>query len=167
MSPITWVQSINKNFNNNYDDDDDNNVIKFVFQFSFVIGILAGISLVLAAYRLHYQRPAGDQLVLVYIGVLITLVCTLLLSIQCSVEREVKRKKRKRRIAILLAKNNRNRLQASMRTAETERNAPVYTEMTVVAPVNHQPAPPMITTYCQMPLITENYQYSTHHNSIR
>lgn len=129
-------------------------------QFFFVIGVLAGISLVLAAFRLHHQRPAGDQLVLVYIGALITLVCALLLSIQCSVEREVKRKKRKRRIAISLAKNNRNRAQASLRTIEPDQN--VYTEMAVVTPVAHTAVP--MAAFCQMPLIDEDYHYTTQHS---
>ncbi|XP_065208981.1 uncharacterized protein LOC135837582 [Planococcus citri] len=136
----------------------------YFLQFFFVIGILAGMSLVLASFRLHYTRQSDDQSVLIYIGVVIALVCTLLLSIQCSIEREVKRKKRKRRIAVLLAKNNRSRVQLPLRTIEPDRNT--YTEMAVVAaPLTHPAAPAPMTTFCQMPLIAQDYHYSTQ-NSI-
>lgn len=63
----------------------------------FIAGILTGISLTIAGSVLRGQKRGGDLLVLVYIGCLTAMVCTLLLSVQCCVRRNVKRRKRARR----------------------------------------------------------------------
>lgn len=66
------------------------------FQVVFIAGILTGVSLMIAGSVLRGQKRGGDLMVLVYIGCLTVLVCTLLLSVQCCVRRDVKRRKRAR-----------------------------------------------------------------------
>lgn len=66
------------------------------FQMVFIAGILTGVSLMIAGSVLRGQKRGGDLMVLVYIGCLTVLVCTLLLSVQCCVRRDVKRRKRAR-----------------------------------------------------------------------
>jgi len=61
--------------------------------------MLTGVSLIIAGAVLRSQSRGGDQLVLVYIGIMIAMVCTLLLSVQCCVRRNVKRRKRALRAA--------------------------------------------------------------------
>ena len=61
--------------------------------------MLTGASLIIAGAVLRSQSRGGDLLVLVYIGCMIAMVCTLLLSVQCCVRRNVKRRKRALRAA--------------------------------------------------------------------
>jgi hypothetical protein len=68
-------------------------------QVIFIAGILTGVSLTIAGGVLRSQSRGGDLLVLVYIGCMIAMVCTLLLSVQCCVRRNVKRRKRALRAA--------------------------------------------------------------------
>jgi hypothetical protein len=68
-------------------------------QVIFTAGILTGVSLAIAGRVLRSQSRSGDLLVLVYIGCMITMVCTVLLSVQCCVRRNVKRRKRALRAA--------------------------------------------------------------------
>jgi hypothetical protein len=63
-------------------------------QVIFIAGILTGVSLTIAGGVLRRQSRGGDLLVLVYIGCMIAMVCTVLLSVQCCVRRNVKRRKR-------------------------------------------------------------------------
>lgn len=65
----------------------------------FIAGILTGVSLTIAGGVLRRQSRGGDLLVLVYIGCMIAMVCTVLLSVQCCVRRNVKRRKRALRAA--------------------------------------------------------------------
>ncbi|XP_075230854.1 uncharacterized protein LOC142329859 isoform X2 [Lycorma delicatula] len=62
------------------------NFCHYCLQVLFIAGILTGISLTIAGSVLKGKR-GGDLMVLVYIGVLTALVCTLLLSVQCCVKR--------------------------------------------------------------------------------
>jgi len=117
-----------------------------------MIGILVGVSLVLAAYWLHSQRRGGDQLVLVYIGVLMALVCTLLLSIQCSVELEVKRRKRNRRASAALITRNRHQLELPLRELGNGSRV-AYNNTREVGESQEANA------YCQVPLLCTPYQY--------
>lgn len=123
-------------------------------QVVFIIGILLGVSLVLAAYWLHNQRRGGDQLVLVYIGVLMAMVCTLLLSIQCSVEREVKRKKRSRRATAALLARNRSQSEVPMRDLSGG-GATRFGYNSREA----EDAVPGANAYCHVPLLYSPYQY--------
>lgn len=59
----------------------------------FVIGVLCGVALTIAGAVLRQGR-GRDLVVLVYIGCLLALVCTVLLGVQCCVRRNVKRRKR-------------------------------------------------------------------------
>lgn len=124
-----------------------------------MIGILVGVSLVLAAYWLHSQRRGGDQLVLVYIGVLMALVCTLLLSIQCSVELEVKRRKRNRRASAALITRNRNQLEVPLRElGNSNRMAELGNGKRVVYNPRDMEMPGA-NAYSQIPLLGPKYQY--------
>lgn len=69
---------------------------------AFIAGILTGVSLTIAGSVLRGKR-GGDLLVLVYIGCLTTMVCALLLSVQCCVGRNVERRKRARRAPLGVA----------------------------------------------------------------
>ncbi|XP_054282898.1 uncharacterized protein LOC129000727 [Macrosteles quadrilineatus] len=73
------------------------NFCHYCLQVLFIAGILTGISLTIAGSVLKGQKRGGDLMVLVYIGCLTAMVCTLLLSVQCCVRRNVKRRKRARR----------------------------------------------------------------------
>ena len=115
-----------------------------------MIGIIAGVSLVLAAYWLHSQRRGGDQLVLVYIGVLMALVCTLLLSIQCSAEMEFKRRKRHRRANAALIARNRNQLEVPLQELRNGNRIAYNTRESVGVPESNVPS--------QMPLLYPTYQ---------
>jgi hypothetical protein len=83
-------------------------------QVIFTAGILTGVSLAIAGRVLRSQSRSGDLLVLVYIGCMITMVCTVLLSVQCCVRRNVKRRKRalratrEQRNAVASASNRRS-----------------------------------------------------------
>lgn len=79
------------------------NFCHYCLQVLFIAGILTGISLTIAGSVLRGQKRGGDLMVLVYIGCLIAMVCTLLLSVQCCVRRNVKRRKRARRARIARA----------------------------------------------------------------
>ncbi|KDR19068.1 hypothetical protein L798_06424 [Zootermopsis nevadensis] len=70
------------------------NFCYYCLQVIFIAGILTGVSLTIAGGVLRSQSRGGDLLVLVYIGCMIAMVCTLLLSVQCCVRRNVKRRKR-------------------------------------------------------------------------
>ncbi|PSN46314.1 hypothetical protein C0J52_18592 [Blattella germanica] len=75
------------------------NFCYYCLQVIFIAGILTGVSLTIAGGVLRGQSRGGDLLVLVYIGCMIAMVCTLLLSVQCCVRRNVKRRKRALRAA--------------------------------------------------------------------
>ncbi|XP_069684871.1 uncharacterized protein [Periplaneta americana] len=75
------------------------NFCYYCLQVIFIAGILTGVSLTIAGGVLRSQSRGGDLLVLVYIGCMIAMVCTLLLSVQCCVRRNVKRRKRALRAA--------------------------------------------------------------------
>ena len=75
------------------------NFCYYCLQVIFIAGILTGVSLTIAGGVLRGQSRGGDLLVLVYIGCMIAMVCTLLLSVQCCVRRNVKRRKRALRTA--------------------------------------------------------------------
>nr|CAD7578059.1 unnamed protein product [Timema californicum] len=70
------------------------NFCYYCLQMVFVAGILTGVSLTIAGSVLRGQKRGGDLMVLVYIGCLVAMVCTLLLSVHCCVRRNVKRRKR-------------------------------------------------------------------------
>ncbi|XKL68642.1 hypothetical protein PGB90_006411 [Kerria lacca] len=122
-----------------------------LLQILFAIGILVGVSLVIAAFWLH------NQLVLVYIGVLMALVCILLLSIQCSVDREVKRKKRSRRATTILLSRNRSHSEVPMRNLDGSRFA--------YASRNTDDTIPNPNTYCEIPLLCNPYHHETQQRS--
>lgn len=71
----------------------------YCLQVFFIAGILTGISLTIAGSVLRGNHRGGDLMVLVYIGVLLSLVCTLLLSVHYCVRRNVKERKRALRLA--------------------------------------------------------------------
>ncbi|KAG5865417.1 hypothetical protein JTB14_037778 [Gonioctena quinquepunctata] len=75
------------------------NVCYFFLQLMFTMGILIGVSLCIAGLVLR-KSAARNLQVLVYIGVLLALVCSLLLGIQCNARITVRR----RRKAIQMAK---------------------------------------------------------------
>jgi hypothetical protein len=75
----------------------------------FIAGMLTGVSLIIAGAVLRSQSRGGDLLVLVYIGCMIAMVCSVLLSVQCCVRRNVKRRKR----ALRAAREQRNVLASS------------------------------------------------------
>lgn len=131
----------------------------YLLQAIFIIGILLGVSLVLAAYWLHSQRRRGDQLVLVYIGVVIVMVCTLLLSIQCSVERDVKRKKRSRRATATLLARNRGSSEMPMRDLGSGVARAGYVSREAEDVVAGQ------NLYSHMPLLYSPYQYESQSKS--
>uniref|UniRef100_A0A1B6DR75 Uncharacterized protein n=1 Tax=Clastoptera arizonana TaxID=38151 RepID=A0A1B6DR75_9HEMI len=79
------------------------NFCHYCLQVLFIAGILTGISLTIAGSVLKGQKRGGDLLVLVYIGCLTAMVCTVLLSVQCCVSRNVKRRKRARRARLTRA----------------------------------------------------------------
>lgn len=62
------------------------------------MGILIGVSLVIAGTILR-RTKARDLQVLVYIGAMSAMVCTLLLTVQCRVRRGLRKRKRTIRIA--------------------------------------------------------------------
>ncbi|CAH0384267.1 unnamed protein product [Bemisia tabaci] len=71
------------------------NFCHYCLQVIFIAGILTGISLMIAGSILIGQRGNDDNHSdYIYIGCLMMLVCTLLLSVQCCVRRNVKRRKR-------------------------------------------------------------------------
>uniref|UniRef100_A0A1B6JHS5 Uncharacterized protein n=1 Tax=Homalodisca liturata TaxID=320908 RepID=A0A1B6JHS5_9HEMI len=72
------------------------NFCHYCLQVLFIAGILTGVSLTVAGSVLRGQKRGGDLMVLVYIGCLTAMVCTLLLSVQCCVRRNVQRRKRAR-----------------------------------------------------------------------
>lgn len=69
-----------------------------LFQIFFVMGILIGISLCIAGTALR-RTKTRDLQVFVYIGVMMAMVCTLLLTVQCRVRRALKKRKRAIRVA--------------------------------------------------------------------
>lgn len=73
-------------------------VCYYVLQIIFVVGILTGISLCIAGGVLRRSNRGGDLGVLVYIGCLSSLVCLLLLSIQCCVRRNNKKRNKLMRL---------------------------------------------------------------------
>jgi hypothetical protein len=83
--------------------------------------MLTGVSLIIAGAVLRSQSRGGDLLVLVYIGCMIGMVCTLLLSVQCCVRRNVKRRKR----ALRAAREQRNVLASS----SNRRSNPAHGDM--------------------------------------
>ncbi|XP_067015136.2 uncharacterized protein [Anabrus simplex] len=70
------------------------NFCYYCLQVIFIAGILTGVSLTIAGSVLRSQQRGSDLLVLVYIGCMLAMVCALLLSVQCCVRRNVKRRKR-------------------------------------------------------------------------
>jgi hypothetical protein len=74
--------------------------------------MLTGLSLIIAGAVLRSQSRGSDLLVLVYIGIMIAMVCTLLLSVQCCVRRNVKRRKR----ALRAAREQRNASSSNRRS---------------------------------------------------
>lgn len=64
----------------------------------FVMGILIGVSLCIAGVILR-RTKSRDLQVLVYIGVMSAMVCTLLLVVQCRVRSSLRNRKRAVRMA--------------------------------------------------------------------
>lgn len=81
------------------------------------------------------------------------LVCILLLSIQCSVDREVKRKKRSRRATTILLSRNRSHSEVPMRNLDGSRFA--------YASRNTDDTIPNPNTYCEIPLLCNPYHHET------
>lgn len=69
-----------------------NEVCYYFQQAIFILAIMTGIALVIAGAVMHVQN--GELLVLVYIGVLLGAVNTVLLTIQCCVRRKQKKRSR-------------------------------------------------------------------------
>ncbi|KAL3273124.1 hypothetical protein HHI36_014578 [Cryptolaemus montrouzieri] len=69
------------------------NVCYFFLQLVFTMGILIGISLCIAGSVLR-KSAAKNLQVLVYIGVLVSLVSALLLGIQCNARKNAKNRKK-------------------------------------------------------------------------
>lgn len=92
---------------------------------------------------------------LVYIGVVIVMVCTLLLSIQCSVERDVKRKKRSRRATAALLSRNRGSSEMPMRDLGSGIARAGYVSGEAEDVVAGQ------NVYSHMPLLYSPYQYES------
>jgi len=90
-------------------------------QVIFIAGILTGVSLTIAGGVLRSQSRGGDLLVLVYIGFMIAMVCTLLLAVQCCVRRNVKRRKR----ALRAAREQRN----TVASGSNRRSNPAHGDM--------------------------------------
>ncbi|XP_077288275.1 uncharacterized protein LOC143912778 [Arctopsyche grandis] len=67
-------------------------VCYYVLQIIFVVGILTGVSLCIAGSVLRRSNRGGDLSVLVYIGCLAFMVCSLLLGVQCCVRRSNKQR---------------------------------------------------------------------------
>lgn len=108
-------------------------------QVIFISGILSGVSLIIAGAVLRSQSRGGDPLVLVYIGIMTAMVCSLLLSVQCCVRRNVKRRKR----ALRAAREQRNVVAIS----SNRRSNPAHGDMIplqdlVANTAHHQPRGP-------------------------
>ncbi|PNF16903.1 hypothetical protein B7P43_G04722 [Cryptotermes secundus] len=97
------------------------NFCYYCLQVVFIAGILTGVSLTIAGGVLRRQSRGGDLLVLVYIGCMIAMVCTVLLSVQCCVRRNVKRRKR----ALRAAREQRN----AAVSASNRRSNPAHADM--------------------------------------
>lgn len=69
-----------------------NEVCYYFQQAIFILAIMTGVALVIAGAVMHVQN--GELLVLVYIGVLLGAVNTVLLTIQCCVRRKQKKRSR-------------------------------------------------------------------------
>lgn len=69
------------------------NVCYYFLQVAFTMGILIGISLAIAGWVLR-KSAARNLQVLLYIGAMLSLVCALLLRIQCSARKNARLKRR-------------------------------------------------------------------------
>jgi hypothetical protein len=125
--------------------------------------MLTGVSLIIAGAVLRSQSRGGD-LVLVYIGVMIAMVCTLLLSVQCCVRRNVKRRKR----ALRAAREQRNLVASS----SNRRSNPAHGDMIPLQDLVGNTAPqqprgppqhqyqPLLRLVKQQTAVVENQRHS-------
>lgn len=103
-------------------------------QVIFIAGILTGVSLTIAGGVLRSQSRGGDLLVLVYIGCMIAMVCTLLLSVQCCVRRNVKRRKR----ALRAAREQRNAVASGLNRRSNPAHSDVIPMQDLAGNTAHQ-----------------------------